>query len=65
MCTAQIVQLYKDAKLSANLPYKVEFAIRKEEGTKPVKLIAHLVRGLQSISLAPCPSPVCCSPLCT
>lgn len=38
----QIVQQYKDKKLSANLPYKVEFMI-PVEGSKDVKLIAHLV----------------------
>lgn len=38
----QIVQQYKGQKLSANLPYKVEFMI-PVEGSKDVKLIAHLV----------------------
>ncbi|EIE27668.1 hypothetical protein COCSUDRAFT_55657 [Coccomyxa subellipsoidea C-169] len=37
----QIVQQYKGEKLSANLPYKVEFMI-PVEGSKDVKLIAHL-----------------------
>ncbi len=43
-CAAQIVQFYKEKKLSANLPYKVQFQIPQEDGAKPVKLIAHLVR---------------------
>ena len=50
---AQVVQLYKGAKLSANLPYKVEFAIPQEDGAKPVKLIAHLVRCCQLSDTAP------------
>ena len=40
---SQIVQFYKEKKLSANLPYKVQFQIAQEDGAKPVKLIAHLV----------------------
>ncbi|CAL8463611.1 g3145 [Coccomyxa elongata] len=36
-----IVQQYKGKKLSANLPYKVEFMV-PVEGSKDVKLIAHL-----------------------
>ena len=45
MLLAQIVQFYKGKKLSANLPYKVQFQIPLEDGAKPVKLIAHLVRS--------------------
>ena len=57
--TMQVVQLYKGAKLSANLPYKVEFAI-PQEGAKPVKLLAHLVSRL--LPVRPCMCRVrCCA----
>ena len=53
MLCKQVVQTYKGKKLSANLPYKVEFLIPKE-GAKDVKLIAHLVRRTRRRSGAAC-----------
>lgn len=44
-CWLQIVQDFKGKKLSANLPYKVEFRIPADD--KDVKVIAHLVRTLK------------------
>ena len=49
----QIVQFFKEKKLSANLPYKVQFQIPQEDGAKPVKLVAHLVRPQHMLCHSP------------
>ena len=39
----QIVKKFKGKELSANLPYRIEFILEKEDA-KDVKFFAHLVR---------------------
>ena len=39
----EVIEKYQGKTLSANLPYKTQFMISKEDG-KDMKLIVHLVR---------------------
>ncbi len=54
----EIISEYKGKKLSANLPYKTQFELEAEDGGKPKKLLAHLVRADAQ------PGAGCCVPKC-
>jgi hypothetical protein len=41
---------YKGQTLSANLPWKVQFAVPAPDGGKDIKVLAHLVSGRTSLS---------------
>ena len=48
-----IVKKYKGKETSANLPYRIEFMLEKEDG-KQQKFFAHVVRDLALLGKSSC-----------